>query len=122
MHMVNISILFSRPLPQSTLNVLQNLRRIGFQFAFPNYDDSPTGFHQSFLIPTIPFDVLLEFLRPEIRTCLGGRCRGTPFVPVPKATMNKYYSPEFFENDVRAAGEFSIVQPKAVTRSMEHRS
>ena len=45
-----------------------------------------------------------------------------PFVPVPKAAMNKYYNAITSENEVRGAGEMSVMETETQSPAVQKAS
>src|SRR6185312_9983665 len=89
------------------------------RFAFPNDEDFPSQFLQCSLGPAIARDILRKLFLPEVNSRLWHISESASRMPVPKASVNKNYSPMFGQHDVRFARQISPMQAKAVAQAME---
>src|SRR5689334_14096136 len=64
------------------------------KFAFPDDHGTPTEALQFSIVLKIAFCITREFLIPELRPRLRENRISAPRVPVPKATVDEYYSAE----------------------------
>lgn len=93
--------------------LLHNLRGVldrVLQRTLPDDRHAPSEVAKHCGMTCVPVDVSLEFLLPEIGVCLWGSGIPTVFVPVPKAAMNEYYGPVFWEHQIGRTGQISYVK------------
>lgn len=90
--------------------------------ALPYYEILPTHFIQFILLPTIPLHILVELGLPKISIRSRPLRSWAFFMPVPKASMNKYYALMLGQNNIRIAREFVLMYSETKSHTMDDRS
>jgi hypothetical protein len=91
------------------------------ELAFPNDQDSPSVGGKPDLIFLVALDVSFKFLPPKCATRFGD-IPAAASVPMPKTSMNEYYTSPSSKDDIGSSGQFPLVQPVAVPKLMQHSS
>lgn len=76
-----------------------------FQGALPDDSDTPLKLRKHLHVACVPVDISLKLLFPEIAVGLRCRCVPASLMSVPKAAVNEYHSPVFWEHKVGYPGK-----------------
>jgi hypothetical protein len=104
----------------------EEVQQQGFQgfsvtgLTFPNDQHAPASGSQSFDLACVPFRVSLQLVDPELD--IRGRHPTSPatFMAVPKAAMHENHGPVSAQNEIRRAGQSSIMQPEPEAERVKH--
>ena len=87
--------------------------------AFPNGYDSPSFAPETGSNTTIAAFVLIKFVEPKVRPCLGNNLAVSAPVSVPVATVDEDHGLVLWKHNVRRAGEIAAIESKAIAQAVE---
>ena len=67
----------------------------------------------------LSFNILVEFLAPELNSCFWLVCISASLMSVPEATVDKYYGIIFRQNNVWFSRQVFDMQPESISGSVE---
>jgi hypothetical protein len=91
---------------------------IGIHLTLPENENIPSGICKLLLVLSIALDIPGELLLPEFSARFG-HIRVAAIVAMPKAPVDKYYSPSRRKYNIGTAGQVLRVQPVPIAKAMQ---